>query len=241
MFETKKTLIVVYKDEMLVNQLKKMVETHDDTENGIIGTRDDSISIVSWTEKVWLANKKAGNIQGKILFLGEIKGTDKLIPVIDMKHDKYGVRIGWAGNQAIVYAEPKVLRSREDYNSFLEELSMYPVPELLKVAKEKIAESSMKKPNSERPMSQATPAEEIAMDSDSANFETPDGEHRDRKILRVAKRVLSSGTETFSQFGNEVASRSEELFRNKSLMKSQMLFYGVVILYKDWLENFMNM
>ena len=30
MFETKKTLIVVYKDELLMNQLKKMVETHDD-------------------------------------------------------------------------------------------------------------------------------------------------------------------------------------------------------------------
>ena len=61
-----------------------MVETHDDSENGVVGTKDDSINIVSWTEKVWLGNKKAGNIQGKILFLGEIKGTDKLIPVIDV-------------------------------------------------------------------------------------------------------------------------------------------------------------
>lgn len=52
MFETKKTLIVVYKDELLMNQLKKMVETHDDNEQGVIGTRDDSINIVSWTEKV---------------------------------------------------------------------------------------------------------------------------------------------------------------------------------------------
>ncbi|MBQ8984115.1 MAG: hypothetical protein IJ079_11080 [Lachnospiraceae bacterium] len=67
-----------------MNQLKKMVETHDDSENGVVGTKDDSINIVSWTEKVWLGNKKAGNIQGKILFLGEIKGTDKLIPVIDV-------------------------------------------------------------------------------------------------------------------------------------------------------------
>ena len=32
MFETKKTLIVVYKDELLMNQLKKMVETCDDSE-----------------------------------------------------------------------------------------------------------------------------------------------------------------------------------------------------------------
>ena len=46
-----------------------------------MSTTDDSINIVSWTEKVWLGNKKAGNIKDKVLFLGEIKGTDKLIPV----------------------------------------------------------------------------------------------------------------------------------------------------------------
>ena len=77
-----KTLIVVYKDEMLMNQLKKLAETNDDSESGdIVSTTDDSINIVSWTEKVWLGNKKAGNIKDKVLFLGEIKGTDKLIPV----------------------------------------------------------------------------------------------------------------------------------------------------------------
>lgn len=82
MFGMPKTLIVVYKDEMLMNQLKKLVETNDDSESGdIVGTTDDSINIVSWTEKVWLWNKKAGNIKDKELFLGEIKGTDKLIPV----------------------------------------------------------------------------------------------------------------------------------------------------------------
>lgn len=49
------TLIVVYKDEMLANQLKKLVETKDDIEGGkIVGTKDMSINIVSWTEKVWL-------------------------------------------------------------------------------------------------------------------------------------------------------------------------------------------
>lgn len=82
MFGMPKTLIVVYKDEMLMNQLKKLVETNDDSESGdIVGTTYDSINIVSWTEKVWLGNKKAGNIKDKVLFLGEIKGTDKLIPV----------------------------------------------------------------------------------------------------------------------------------------------------------------
>lgn len=139
MFGTKKTLIVVYKDELLMNQLKKLVETHDDNEDGIVGTRDDSINIVSWTEKVWLGNKKAGNLQGKILFLGDIKGTDKLIPVIDVKFDRYGVKYGWAGNQAVVYADLKALTNRDDYDAFLETLSDMPIPEMLKANKNAVS------------------------------------------------------------------------------------------------------
>ena len=138
MFETKKTLIVVYKDELLMNQLKKMVETHDDNDESVVGTRDDSINIVSWTEKVWLGNKKAGHMQGKILFLGDIKGTDKLIPVIDVKFDDCGVKYGWAGNQAVLFADPKSLTDRKAYDDFLNKLSELPVPEFLKTMKENV-------------------------------------------------------------------------------------------------------
>ena len=57
MFNKTKSLIVVYKDEMLVNQLKKLVETKDDiSDDEIVGTRDNSVKIVPWTEKVWLDN-----------------------------------------------------------------------------------------------------------------------------------------------------------------------------------------
>src|SRR5699024_164229 len=136
MFETKKTLIVVYKDELLMNQLKKMVETRDDSEEGVVGTRDDSINIVSWTEKVWLGKKKAGNMQGQILFLGDIKGTDKLIPVIDEKCDDCGVKYGWAGNQAVLFADPKSLTDQKAYDDFLNKLSELPVPAFLKTMKE---------------------------------------------------------------------------------------------------------
>lgn len=58
MFYEPQTLIIVYKDEMLVNQMKKMIETKDDTDDSVTGTRDNSINVVAWTEKVWLANKK---------------------------------------------------------------------------------------------------------------------------------------------------------------------------------------
>ena len=191
MFETKKTLIVVYKDELLVNQLRKMVEAHDDTEEGVVGTTDDSINIVAWTEKVWLGNKKAGNLQGKILFLDEIKDTDKLIPVLDSKFDKYGVKFGWAGNQAVLYVNPKALADRKAYDAFLEELSACSPPEILKVSKDNVA----------------------AME-----------------LGPVIKKLLFSGALPLVKAA----------FKNKALMKKQMLFYGVVKLYYDGLEEFMN-
>ena len=130
-----KTLIVVYKDELLVNQLKKLIETKDDrNENTIVGTTDGSVQIVAWTEKVWLEQKKTGNITAKVLFLGDIKGTDKLVPVIDVKFNQYGVKYGWAGNQAVLIAEPKDMKTRDDYASFIAELGQLPAPASVKDA-----------------------------------------------------------------------------------------------------------
>ncbi len=234
MFETKKTLIVVYKDELLMNQLKKMVETHDDDAQGFIGTRDDSISIVSWTEKVWLGNKKAGNIQGKILFLGDIKGTDKLIPVIDVKFDECGVKFGWAGNQAVVYVDPKVLTTREDYDVFLERLSGLPVPSFLKASKESMVATGTD--NATAVIAELTD-EDISEKIGSDIVET-DKKVRKVGVLRNVKKALSKGVDALEKV---VASKSEELFRNKSLMIRQMLFYGVINLYNDGLEKFMNL
>lgn len=108
MFEMSKTLIVVYRDEMLVNQLKKMIEKKNDiAEETVVGTKDGFINIVSWREKVWISNKQAGNIKDKVLFLDDIKGTDKLIPVIDVKFDDCGVRFGWAEIKPFYMQIPK--------------------------------------------------------------------------------------------------------------------------------------
>jgi hypothetical protein len=238
MFETKKTLIVVYKDELLMNQLKKMVESHDDTEDGVIGTRDDSINIVSWTEKVWLGNKKAGNIQGKILFLGEVKGTDKLIPVIDAKFDDCGVKYGWAGNQAVLFVDPKALTNREGYDSFLKKLSDLPVPDFLKTWKEEI-----KTDEPEEEQIETLPEDAPAIDeteSDHTVSEKAEKKHSTPGFFKAVKKGFDNSTEAISKMGKGVAAKTEELFRDKSLMKRQMLFYGVVHLYNDGLDRFMN-
>lgn len=134
MFYEPKTLIIVYKDEMLANQMKKMIETKDDAEDTVSGTADNSINVVAWTEKVWLANKKAGNITSKVLFLGDIKGVDALTPVIDVKFNKFGVRYGWAGNQAVIYVSPSEIKSIENYRAFHDALDELPAPQVVKDA-----------------------------------------------------------------------------------------------------------
>jgi len=225
MFETKKTLIVVYKDELLMNQLRKLVESHDDIDDDVVGTRDGSINIVSWTEKVWLGNKKAGNIKGKILFLDEIKGMDKLIPVIDVIFDECGIKYGWAGNQAVLYADTKSLLKRADYDEFLKKLSELPVPSFLKTAKDDI---------------KATGITTELLTRTEEN-ESTEGQRKKGGLFKVAKGAIEAGTEAVGKVGNRIATTTEELFRNKSLMKRQMLFYGVVKLYNDGLESFMNM
>lgn len=244
MFETKKTLIVVYKDELLVNQLRKMVEAHDDTEDGIVGTTDDSINIVAWTEKVWLGNKKAGNLQGKILFLDEIKDTDKLIPVLDSKFDKYGVKFGWAGNQAVLYVTPKELADRKKYDAFLEKLSAYSPPDILKAPKDNDAAAEFGYAETEAADASAEEsAEPVTATAGSENEEVPssdNGERKKPKLFRAVQKAFSSGADAIGKAGSQVAAKSEEVFRNRTLMKRQMLFYGVVKLYYDGLEEFMN-
>ena len=222
MFETKKTLIVVYKDELLMNQLKKMIETNDDAEDAVIGTKDDSINIVSWTEKVWLGNKKAGNIQGKILFLGDIKGTDKLIPGLDVKFDYRGVKYGWAGNQAALYVELEELTNREIYDEFLKKMSELPIPSFLKTMNEDIVENT-----GEDSVAEIVKQEGV-------------DDKKNPAFLNATKKVLESGVDVFEKIGKNVAVKSEEIFRSKSLMKRQMLFYGVVHFYWNGLENFMD-
>ena len=60
------------------------------------------------------------------------------------------------------------------------------------------------------------------------------------KFIKAAQKAIEIGAEAVGKVGNQVAARSEELFRNKNLVKRQMLFYGVIHLYNDGLEKFMN-
>ena len=223
MFYEPKTLIIVYKDEMLANQTKKLIETKDDTEGVITGTRDNSINVVTWTEKIWLANKKAGNITSKVLFLGDIKGVDSLIPVIDVKFEKYGVRFGWAGNQAVIYVRPSEIKSIDSYAEFHSALVALPAPQSVKDAiKPRLVPTE--KAASE-PVEQEAEAESKGIIAKGKSF---------------FKKAGNAIGDTFADLSTKAMIFSEENFKNKKAMERQMLFYGVICMYNDGLETFIN-
>lgn len=224
MFGMEKTLIVVYKDEMLMNQLKKMVETNDDADDGqVIGTRDNSINIVAWTEKVWLGNKKAGNIKDKVLFLGDIKGTDSLIPVVDVKFDDSGVKFGWAGNQAVLFVNPRDIKEKEEYLAFIKKLAELPIPEIIKQPKNAKIENT----------DTIEPRVQTDIDEEVKTRKTP-------AFLVSAKEGILKGTDIVGKAGIIVVDKAGDLLRDKNTVRRQMLFYGVVNLYRNGLEEFMN-
>ena len=118
------SLIVVYKekDEMAVNQLRKLLDSKDDTADGVVGVQDRTVKVVAWTEKVWLQNKATGKLDSKVLLIDDIKGAKSLLPIIEVKYSQHGITYGWAGNQAIISIEEKALFKKEDYEAFLADL-----------------------------------------------------------------------------------------------------------------------
>lgn len=223
MFYEPKTLIIVYKDEMLANQMKKLIETKDDADGSVTGTRDNSINVVAWTEKIWLANKKAGNITSKVLFLGDINGVDALIPVIDVKFEKHGVRYGWAGNQAVIYVKPSEIKSIENYYAFHTELESMPAPQFVKDSiKPKLA-----------------PVKETTVEDDAPVEET-ESKGILAKGKRIFKKVGTAVGDAYADLSAKAFIFSEENFKNKKAMERQMLFFGVIKLYNEGLETFIN-
>ena len=244
----KKTLIIVYKDEMLLNQLKKLIESPGKSENpDDLGISSETVNIVAWTEKLWKKNSAPGNITGKVLFLSDLKATDKLIPVIDKRICENGITFGWAGNQAVLYADPSAIKDHKSYTAFLEKLYELPIPEVIKYGKKGKPEDT---PENEEIPQETVPGEdnldtaeasdsvkdpeEVSGEEDPAAPEKPN-------IFKRAGATLVKGRKNLHQAGVKAVWKVEDLFRDKNMVKRQMLFCGVIKLYQDGLREFLEL
>lgn len=129
----KRNLAFVTKDELLFQQLKKLVESNDDeSDEVVIGTKDGTVRLVRWEEQKWLYRSKTDTVDTKVIVIGDCKGADNGIKLMDVRFDQYGVRYGWVGNCAYIHADLRRIRGKGVYDAFLAELNTIPAPEIIK-------------------------------------------------------------------------------------------------------------
>ena len=221
MFGNEETLIVVYKDEMVLNQFKKLAESRNRDQEYL--ANHPELNIIAWNEKTWLNNKKAGNIRGKILYLGQLKGTKELIPVIDIKFQKYGVCFGWAGNQAVLYGNRKHFKTKEEYLEFVSALNECSVPESIK---EPINATFGEENDSE-------------MQTDEEVVEPIETENK-KGLFSKLKNGIGKGITLAKEKSSDLIDGWDNLTRSKKAVVRQMLFFGVDNIFKDGLDEFVK-
>lgn len=129
----KRNLVFVTKDDLLYQQLKKLVETDDDeSPEVVIGTKDGTVRLVRWEEQKWVYRNKTDTVDTKAIIIGDCKGADNGIRMMDVIYDEYGVRYGWMGNCAYVHADLRKIRGKGVYDAFLKELQEMPAPQVIK-------------------------------------------------------------------------------------------------------------
>ncbi len=221
MFGNEETLIVVYKDEMVLNQFKKLVESRNRDQEYL--ANHPELNIIAWNEKTWLSNKKAGNIKGKILYLGQLSGTKELIPVIDTKFQKYGVCFGWAGNQAVLYGNHKYFKTKEEYLEFVSALNECSVPESIK----KPINASFGEEN------------DVEIQNDEEVVEPIESENK-KGLLSKLKNGIGKGVALAKEMSSDLKDGWDNLTRSKKAVVRQMLFFGVDNIFKDGLDEFVK-
>lgn len=132
-------LTVVCKDAMLQEIIFQLAEEKNAALRGKEAAEaTGGIYPMVMNEKAWLAQQKEGVFVGKLLFVGNIKGSEALAERIEPQYDRLGIRYGWSGSRAILTASKKGIKRKEDYAELLAELQELSVTEENKADKGKI-------------------------------------------------------------------------------------------------------
>lgn len=134
MFEFNKpeTLVIVYEKnwEEPLNQLRSLIDSKDDTDEEVVGSKDGSIQTVQFEAEKWQKSDLPSNTTSKILFLGHSKASDSWANVLPVRFSEYGIRIGWDGRRAMILGD-RPFESGMEYLEFTKEFMKFPVPPAL--------------------------------------------------------------------------------------------------------------
>ena len=116
------SLVIVAKDEMLAQAMAQLIDRNDDTEDGVVGTKDGSVYVIVADEKFYqkvLAGRVAGQ---KKIFIGPLKSSENCRRSSVKRFEKHGVSYGWGGTDAYITCDTKKLDRKADYEAFLKEI-----------------------------------------------------------------------------------------------------------------------
>lgn len=116
-------LVIVAKDELLAQAMAQLIEREDDTEEGVVGTKDGSVYVIVADEKFY-QKVLAGRVAGwKKLFIGNIKSSENVRKSSVKRFECHGVSYGWAGSDAYITNDTKLLEKKASYEAFLNEIN----------------------------------------------------------------------------------------------------------------------
>lgn len=122
-YEGMDTLIIVCKNQILSAELKKLVCSQDDLDDGTaVGTKDGTVHAMIWNEAAWEAFKDKLTCGEKVVIIGEIKNSYPLTPK-EIRFEKHGVTYGWNKHIATITADPGVLSKKDAYDAFLSDMN----------------------------------------------------------------------------------------------------------------------
>lgn len=109
-----------------LEQLDMLINENDDKNGKVVGVKDGSVELVPVREADWRKDKD--KMDGKTIFVGDIKDAEHGKAKVTYVFEKYGVKYGWSdAKHAFIDVDEKVLSDQATYYDFLSEFSRLPV------------------------------------------------------------------------------------------------------------------
>ena len=207
-----KSLLIVYKekDEEYFKHLKALIDSKDDSKEGMVGVEDGTVRVFKCPEKQWMKYKAKGKenrLADKTLFIDDMKGITIPGP-IEPVYNQYGISYGPIDKQHyVVEVDEKFVWNEDIYKRFQEELKQL-------TDKEGVAETD-------------------------AFGEQEGAKERIKKNGGLVALSLLFPPALFIAGGMVVKDASEAI-KNAKALRSQMLYFALSKVYLEELDAFMK-